>query len=63
MCAQNWEEPGGGQFSLSEFQEHEYSLGVDGKGVILCDVVQDLEPDLGKYTRKGCFWPESGYAK
>ncbi len=36
-------EPGGGRFSLLEFREHKDSLGVGEKGVILCDVVQDLE--------------------
>ena len=56
-------EPGRGRFSLSEFRKHEDSLGVGGKGVILCDVVQDLEPDLGKHVIKGCFWSQSGYAK
>ncbi len=56
-------EPGGGRFSLSEFQEHNYYLGVGGKEVILCYVVQDLEPDLGKHVRNGCFWSESGYEK
>ena len=38
-----------------EFREREDYSGVGGKGVILCDVVQDLEPDLEKHVRKGCF--------
>ncbi len=56
-------EPSGGRFSLSEFREHEDSLGVGGKGVILCDVVQDLEPNLGKHVRDRCFWSENRYAR